>query len=221
MQLCGQTAEWLVRCRMSKPGRTCWSQGHVYLQPLLPASAQLALEASPTSVLWTYSQQVLPPGKHPFVGILVTGIWVLLGVCFALLLLLKSSSIDHTSTSTVFSLSQKPVGSICRQERKESIDFLKNWHPGLGEDSDATREISVELLVASPVIFVIPGRVHLPHLLLRRCGETVLITYAIFPLGSSRCFFVYLAQQSQEWLKFFSGIPSNLKAILPSEERPP
>lgn len=48
----------------------------------------------------------------------------LLNVCFALLLLLKSSSVDCTSNSAVFSLSQKPVGSICRQERKESIDIF-------------------------------------------------------------------------------------------------
>lgn len=88
---------------------------------------QLTLEDSPMSVLGSYSQQVPPPGMRQFAGILVMvgHLSFLFGVCFALLLLLKSSSYRLHINKHCVSLSQKSAGSICRQERRESIDLKK------------------------------------------------------------------------------------------------
>lgn len=74
------------------------------------------------SVLGSYSQQVPPPGMHQFAGILVMvgHRSFLFGVCFALLLLLKSSSYRLHINKRCVSLSQKSAGSIFAGRREEN-----------------------------------------------------------------------------------------------------
>ena len=190
-------AWWLARCIMSKPRRTFWSQHRVHLlkesSPCSQLLTQLTLEDSPTSVLWSYSQQVPPPGMHQFAGILVTvgHLSFLYWICFALLLRLKSSSYRLHINKRCVSLSEKSAGSICRQERRESIDFKKNWHPGLGENSDAMWEIPIDLLVTSPDFCYSRSLSPVPPAeMIRDCADNT----CHLSFGEFQILFVYLAK---------------------------
>lgn len=155
---------------------------------------QLTLEDSPMSVLGSYSQQVPPPGMRQFAGIpvMVGHLSFLFGVCFALLLLLKSSSYRLHINKHCVSLSQKSAGSICRQERRESIDLKKNWRPGLDENSGAMWEIPIDLSVTSRDFCYSGGSLSPvpPAELMRGCADAT----CHLSLGEFQTLFVYLAK---------------------------